>query len=308
VCNAFAEGHGASHPAAPGLLWHVWDSARCAHMPDASVSVIVAPAVVEVQGRDGPKENVGMNGTYHLFGMHAGRPAYMKADGSGHSIRYWPREDRWLIDFDGLRNADVCNAYAESQGAVSHPVELGLSWNVWESAVGRHLPDPSVRAFVAPHWVRVSGRDRGKENTAINGDYTLVALVEGKAAYKKEGSAHVIRYWRAEDRWIIDLEHGFSGGDVANAYADAKGADNPGNADLIWHVWDTGQMRHVVDDDVIAEGLWHASVDWARILERSAAAGPPAPPPLEGLSAVAPSEPMGGPLGASGNPVPNGGG
>ena len=26
-----------------------------------------------------------------------------QADGSGHAIRYWPREERWLIDLDGLQ-------------------------------------------------------------------------------------------------------------------------------------------------------------------------------------------------------------
>lgn len=57
-----------------------------------------------------------MNGSYHLatyskkrgtdsaweVGLHAGQPAYMKADGLGHAIRYWPREERWLVDLDGL--------------------------------------------------------------------------------------------------------------------------------------------------------------------------------------------------------------
>lgn len=26
----------------------------------------------------------------------------IQEDGSGHAIRYWPREERWLIDLDGL--------------------------------------------------------------------------------------------------------------------------------------------------------------------------------------------------------------
>ena len=27
---------------------------------------------------------------------------FAQTDGSGHAIRYWPREERWLIDLDGL--------------------------------------------------------------------------------------------------------------------------------------------------------------------------------------------------------------
>ena len=27
---------------------------------------------------------------------------FSQDDGSGHAIRYWPREERWLIDLDGL--------------------------------------------------------------------------------------------------------------------------------------------------------------------------------------------------------------
>ncbi|CAJ1413831.1 unnamed protein product, partial [Effrenium voratum] len=62
--------------------------------------------------------------------------------------------------------------------------------------------------FVAPHYVRISGRDPYKENSTINGDYELAKIVEGKPAYKKADSDHVIRFWPAEERWIIDLEAG----------------------------------------------------------------------------------------------------
>lgn len=206
-----------------------------------------------------------MNGSYHIFSMHSGRPAYLKSDGSGHAIRYWPREDRWLVDLDGLRDADVCNAYAEAGGEHEHPGDLKIVWHIWETSRGRHLTDPTVRTFVAPHWVRIMGRDPYKENSSINGDYELVNIVEGKAAYKKEGNDHVIRYWPGEDRWIIDLEAGFHGGDIANAYADAKGAEDPGNTELLWHVWETARSRHVADEEVVAEAIWLPTADWSRV-------------------------------------------
>jgi len=265
VCNAYADARGSFHPGVASLVWNIWDSARGKHIHDPCLHSLVAPAVVELVGRDSPKENTNMNGSYHIVGMHEGRPAYMKMDGHSHAIRYWPREDRWLIDLDGLRDTDICNAYAEAN-ASTHPGELKLVWHVWETSRGRHLTDPAVRTLVAPHWVRVSGREPSKENAAINGDYELASIVEGKVAYKKEDYNHVIRYWPAEDRWIIDLEAGFHGGDIANAYAEARGADDPGNTDFLWYIWETSEGCHVDDEDILAEPIWLGAPDLGKML------------------------------------------
>ncbi|CAE7736568.1 Hagh [Symbiodinium microadriaticum] len=267
ICNAYADAQSTSYPGEIRLQWHIWDSTRQRHTLDSSLCTLVTPSVIEVVGRESPKENTAMNGSYHLVGLHAGQPAYMKTDGSGHAIRYWPREERWLIDLDGLRDTEICNAYAEAggTGAHMHPGHLNLVWHVWETSRGRHLTDPAVRSFVAPHFVRISGRDPYKENSTINGDYELVKIVEGKPAYKKADADHVIRFWPAEERWIIDLEAGFHGGDVANSFADAKGAENPGNSELLWYVWETSRGRHVPDEDVIADAVWLPPVDWSKV-------------------------------------------
>lgn len=265
VCNAYADAHGTGHPGAVGLQWHVWDTDKKRHVCDSTLQSVVAPPVIELVGRENPKENQSMNGSYHLVGLHAGRPAFMKADGSGHAIRYWPREDRWLIDLAGLRDVDLCNAYAEAVSGLEHPGDLGMVWHVWETSRGRHLTDPSVRTFVAPHKVRIFGRDLYKENWAVNGEYRLVDVVESKPAYKKDDGDHVVRYWPAEDRWIIDLEKGFHGGDVANAYADSKGAETPGNTELLWYVWETSRGCHVADEDMVAEPIYLEQPDWSKV-------------------------------------------
>mmetsp|Transcript_14779 Transcript_14779/g.40546 ORF Transcript_14779/g.40546 Transcript_14779/m.40546 type:complete len:508 (-) Transcript_14779:142-1665(-) len=274
VCNGYADAHGTSHPGAVGLQWHVWDSSRGRHALDSTLQSVVAPHAIELVGREAPKENQSMNGSYHLVGLHAGRPAFMKADGSGHAIRYWPREDRWLIDLAGLRDVDLCNAYSEAVGGFEHPGDLGMVWHVWETSRGRHLTDPGVRTFVAPHAVRIIGRDPYKENSAVNGEYKLVDVIESKPAYKKEDTDHVIRYWPAEDRWILDLEAGFHGGDVANSYADAKGAEHPGNTELLWYVWETSRGCHVADEDIVAEPIYLEPVDWSKVPGVGSAAEP----------------------------------
>eukprot|EP00929_Paragymnodinium_shiwhaense_P015020 TRINITY_DN123021_c0_g1_i1.p1 TRINITY_DN123021_c0_g1~~TRINITY_DN123021_c0_g1_i1.p1 ORF type:complete len:512 (+),score=81.28 TRINITY_DN123021_c0_g1_i1:57-1592(+) len=270
VCNAYADARGTSHPGHQSLTWHVWDSMRGRHVLDTCLQVVCSPRCIELVGREAPKENASMNGTYHIVGLHAGRVAYQKADGSNHCIRYWPREDRWLIDLDGLRDADICNGYAEAHGGFEHPGDSALVWHIWETSRGRHLADPAVRTIVAPHAVRVAGRDPYKENSAVNGDYEIVNMIEGRPAYMKADTGAVMRYWPAEDRWLIDLEAGFFGGDVANSYSDAKGADHPGNNELMWSVWETARGRHVPDDDIIAEALWLPVLDWTKVSAKQA--------------------------------------
>lgn len=254
VCNAWADARGTRHPGNPSLCWHIWDTDKKRHTVDIQVQCLVAPRVVELVGRDGLKENASMNGSYVLVGMHEGRPAYQKP-GMGHAIRYWPPEDRWLVDLEGLREVDLCNAYADARGK-DHPGDPGLVWHAWETSRGRHIADHAVRALVVPQIMSVYGREPTKENHGINGEYRIFGLQEGLPEYRKPGTSHVIRYWPPEDRWLIDLEGGRRGLDVANAYADAHGTEHPGEKALIWHVWETSRGRHIADEDVKA-----ASVD-----------------------------------------------
>lgn len=255
VCNAYADARGASHPGDPALCWHVWDTQRGRHIADACLQSLVAPRVIELIGREAPKENTSLNGSFHLVGLHEGRPAYQKQEGARAAIRYWPREDRWLVDLEGLRDVDLCNAYAEAQGGAEHPGFPSLQWYIWETSRGKHLLDQHVRALVCPHIVCISGRDAYKENYGVNGEYFLVGLIEGLPAYRKPGSTHAIRYWSREDRWLIDLDGGLRGADIANAFADAHGAEHPGNPALVWHLWETSRGRHIADEEIIADAV-----------------------------------------------------
>lgn len=264
TCNGYTDARGTLHPGNPAFTWHVWDSTRGRHILDSCLQSLTAPRVIELVGREHPKENAAMCGTFHLVGMHAGRPAYVKADGSRHAIRYWPREDRWLIDLDGLQNSDCCNGYAEAHGGFEHPGDGQLMWHIWETSRGRHLADPAVRTLVAPHTVVVSGRDPYKENCGMNGEYHIIGLIEGRPAYQQPETDYTVRYWPSEDRWLIDLENSIHGGDVANAYADARGAEHPGNTDLLWYIWETSRGRHVSDEDVLLQAVEAAIPDWSK--------------------------------------------
>lgn len=264
VCNAYADARDTPHPAAQMLKWYVWHSARGRHVADPYMQVVNSPRVVELVGRVHPKENACICGSYHIAGMHDGRPAYMKADGTRHAIRFCQRENRWLVDLEGVRDANVCNAYAEGHGGFDHPGDPALMWYVWETSRGRHLADIEVRTLVVPHSVTVAGRERYKENAGICGEYFLAAVVEGRPAYKKANSKHSIRYWPEEDRWLVDLESGLHGQDVANAYSDARGAEHPGCPDLVWHVWETSRGRHIMDEDVVVESVEVPVADYGR--------------------------------------------
>lgn len=252
LCNGYCDARGTSHPGQVSMVWHVWETTRGRHIVDEGVRTFVAPRSIEMLGRDTCLENHAVNGTYHLLGLHEGKPAY-KQGSTGHTIRYWPAEDRWLVDAEGLRDSDICNVFADACGT-DHPGYSHLVWHIWDSGRRRHMPDATMRATVAPRVLEVAGRDAAKENHAINGVYHLAAIHAGKPAYKKVGGSpgnHVIRYWPSEDRWLIDAE-GLRELDVANAYANAHGADHPGVPALIWHVWETSRGRHLVDEDVVA--------------------------------------------------------
>jgi len=113
--------------------------------------------------------------------------------------------------------------------------------------------------------ILVTGRDPYKENSGLNGEYHLSGICEGRPYYQQLENENTLRYWPAEDRWLIDLENGIHGGDVANAYADARGAEHPGCTDLLWYVWETSRGRHVADEDVVAAVVDLPTPDWSKL-------------------------------------------
>ncbi|CAL1148965.1 unnamed protein product [Cladocopium goreaui] len=233
VCNAYAEQGGARHPAVEELVWRVWESQHRQHIRDPEFLVTAAPGTIQVLGRASGKENWALNGEYKLIGLHQGKVAYQKAGKFKHAISswiarvvpetptpasfqksargYWRVGDRWLIDLEGLRDVDICNAYADAQ-STSYPGEIRLSWHIWDSTRQRHVLDSSLCTLVTPSCIEVVGRESPKENMAMNGSYHLVGLHAGQPAYMKDdGSGHAIRYWPREERWLIDLDGLFLG-------------------------------------------------------------------------------------------------
>eukprot|EP00746_Dinoflagellata_sp_MGD_P087290 gnl/MRDRNA2_/MRDRNA2_34637_c0_seq1.p1 gnl/MRDRNA2_/MRDRNA2_34637_c0~~gnl/MRDRNA2_/MRDRNA2_34637_c0_seq1.p1 ORF type:complete len:959 (+),score=117.30 gnl/MRDRNA2_/MRDRNA2_34637_c0_seq1:112-2988(+) len=242
VCNAFAEQRRARHPAVDDLIWHVWESAHSRHMVDPSFFVTTNPETIQCRGRRAGKENDRINGEYTLVGLHQGKVAYQKL-GTQHVIRYWPQDDRWLIDFEGLRDCGVCNAFCDADGT-SHPGHGTLHWNIWETTRGKHIPDPDVRTFTAPGSCEMIGQEIISDNVTINGTYELMGLHDGKPWYQQGVNGHCIKFNFEKHQWQLDPED-FGG--VCKAFAEVADTEHPGSKDLVWHVWAIACRRYITD-------------------------------------------------------------
>mmetsp|Transcript_64285 Transcript_64285/g.139896 ORF Transcript_64285/g.139896 Transcript_64285/m.139896 type:complete len:508 (+) Transcript_64285:46-1569(+) len=277
VCVAFADDQAGAehHPACAELLWHVWDAAIQAHLPDPEVLAVDAPAMVSLVGRLEGRENCALNGEYDLVGAHHGRPAYRQRLGDA-VLKFNAQENRWLLAVIGSLG-NVCSAYADADCIghnARHPGCVELEWIFWESWQKNWAPDPEVRVLTAPSVIHVLGRP-GEEPTEgsasqllhqfVFGTYQLAGAREGRPVYVRPGTRTVIRHSPASDRWLIDTEgltepsllsklyQWILNGDASTAserctaYAEACGTAHPGYAALQWQVWDPTVSRHATD-------------------------------------------------------------
>jgi hypothetical protein len=249
------------------LQWHFWDSKVSKFLVDPAVKVLTAPSRVHIVGRDVKEGRPGVSGTFHLAGYNEGRPIYV-LPGTTSVLRYFAKNDLWLIDCDGLAEPSLfgrlyswvfsgsvasadgqCSACAEARGT-EHPAYLGLEWKLWDSYRNLHITDPNVRATTAPLLVRVSGRESAQENNDICGDYMLVGIHMGAPAYRKSDGM-TIRYAPSHQRWLIDRE-GLRDSDSCVAFADRSlGYHHPASGgSSCWHVFSSGAGRHLADSSL----------------------------------------------------------
>jgi hypothetical protein len=149
------------------------------------------------------------------------------------------------MNTQGLQGADsdLCTAWADAHDSL-HPGNPSLLWHVFEGSRGQHLPDDQLRALVAPSTIEVVFQQPEKR---VDGTYNLVGLHEGRPAYAKEETSHVIRYHPMSNRWLIDIGC-FRATAECIAFADAQDFSHPGSPSLTWHVWNAQQRSHAKDE------------------------------------------------------------
>eukprot|EP00913_Durusdinium_trenchii_P025880 g24286.t1 len=140
------------------------------------------PRVLHIFGRSSGRENSDIVGEYVQRGAVYGRPIY-RQQGSTTVIRYWPPSRRWLIDREGLRESDVCVAFAAESLDLPHPAHPELIWCVWQSTAQAHVPDTEVIAVSGPRCVTIVGRAGGREKDLVNGQYHFSNVVHGRPMY-----------------------------------------------------------------------------------------------------------------------------
>lgn len=216
---------------------------RAAAAPAAPAERAV-PATLRVLGRSRARENGDICGEYAYVGPHQGRAAYQKP-GTPMAIRYCQPARRWVIDREGLRDSDVCVAYAEESSGSLNPAHPELIWNVWDTLAQAHAPDPEVMAVDAPEAIALVGRDADRENCGANGEYELLDVRHGRPCYRHRCKDTLIRYYSPEDRWLVSAAA--EAGNVCSAFADAAGSPHPGCPHLEWHFWEGQRGAFVLD-------------------------------------------------------------
>lgn len=203
------------------------------------------PSTIQILGRRLGMENADICGEYCLVGPFADRPAYQQK-GSMMTIRYHPPHDRWVIDREGLRESDICVAYADDIKGMLHPTAQ-LMWRLYESTTRSYCQDDSVVSVDGPAKVSVVGRAGDRENVEVNGAYELVGAFHGLGCYKQVGGVFWIKYLQREHRWFISSDFDPNS---ATAYADAGGCRHPGHPGLCWNFWEGSKCSHIPDPAV----------------------------------------------------------
>jgi len=179
---------------------------------------------------------------------------------------------RWLMDRGGIRNSDVCVAFAPQVQNCNHPAHPELIWHVWEAQSQSHVEDLTVVAMDVPEELTFIGRAHNRENFIVNGKYVLAAVVHGRAAYRHQSEELLIRFHAQEDRWLISDPRDV-GSNICSVWADAGNALHPGDASMQWQFWEPERSTFVNDPSAgivnapeIVHVIWrHPQAENARI-------------------------------------------
>jgi len=203
-----------------------------------------APHTLHVVGMDPGRENADICGEYRLCGKHCGYPAY-KSISTSTAIRFCPSHSRWLMDRGGIRESDICVAYADAGQNAWSPTSYDLVWHVWDSRHSTFVHNEQVMATEEPLSITFVGRDVDLSNSACNGEYQLHCLRDGKPLYVHKAADMLIRYYAQEGRWLLSGKHDV--GNMCMAYADGDDSPHPACPALRWHFWAPERQDWVFD-------------------------------------------------------------
>lgn len=162
------------------------------------------------------------------------------------AIRWWPRLSRWVIDREGVREAEVCVAYADDTRDSEHPANMELVWHIWDSVEQSHVRDMEVVSVDAPPTLTFVGHGQGHENISVNGEYELTGARHGNPLYSNRCKDLVIRYCKQENRWLLS-ELREQENNNCFAYADAGNTRHPGHIELQWNFFEPDRGGFVHD-------------------------------------------------------------
>ncbi|CAK0847693.1 unnamed protein product [Prorocentrum cordatum] len=199
-----------------------------ASMPgDSEGDAASCPRSMHVVGRSAGQENHDICGEYVHVGQHHGFAVYQKL-GSATAIRYLRSMHRWVIDRAGVRESDVCVAWANDSVGSIHPARADLIWHVWDVTSQVHVMDANVVTFSAPAKITLVGRAANRENASANGEYTLAGVCHSRPLYQHRNGTAVLRFHSDEGRWLLSSV--YDSGNVCCAFAEGDSMPHPGAA------------------------------------------------------------------------------
>lgn len=240
-------------------------------LPVSAVPSSHCPRKLYIVGRHPEKQNGDICGEYICTGARHGRAVYQKPE-TGMAIRWWPPMSRWLIDREGVREAEVCVAYADDTRDCEHPAQTDLVWHIWDPVEQHHVRDMEVMAVDAPPTLTLVGRGQGREHSSANGEYQLTGACHGNPLYSKRCGDYIICYQKQRNCWMLTTPREFQNNNCF-AFAFAGNTRHPGHNELQWNVHESSSGGFVHDPAVQvvqAPGILHIigrdpQVDNARI-------------------------------------------
>jgi len=111
-----------------------------------------APELIQVLGRSG--FNSAMNGLYERGPVEYAGKVYYKKQGTKTNwhIRWYPQKKKWVFDWRGLQNDDVCAAIGS--GDVPNPTMVRKVWKVYDKSLNKWLKDDQIKVRLVPRGLR----------------------------------------------------------------------------------------------------------------------------------------------------------
>jgi len=229
--------------------WYLSDDDNGNYFLCHNLGLVNAPSHLVVVGRKWCL-NSDTLGVYTLKGLQNGKPSYVQADGGKYVLRFWPSDERWIMD---LREANMdrqCVAFADAFDDRHYPGQE-LRWQSWDHMRCVFTTENTFHVIEVPVSITVSTVSKHIDlASGIVGTYNIdFVLSKSPVPVYRKGN-HVIEYCVKSETWNLLLGDDAGGSKRYSpsifAYALALGNCALRNS-LVWRFWEPANGEYVPD-------------------------------------------------------------